>query len=142
MPNKSITLEELLDEFEHLPEWEDRCDFLIDLGFELPPLAESEKTEANLVRGCQSRVWLLSSLDQTTAPPRVRIRADSEAMIVKGLIAVLLAAYADRTPEEILNTDIETIFEKLGLTVHLSSTRRNGLYGMVQRIRDFAKSAS
>jgi len=134
----SITVTELFEEFEHLPDWEDRCDFLIDLGFELPELTEAEKCEQNIVRGCQSRVWLVAEYDESQQPPVVNIRADSEAMIVKGLIAVLLAVYSGKTPGEILTTDVQAVFQKLGLTTHLSSTRRNGLFGMVNRIRGFA----
>lgn len=134
-----MTLEELIDEFEHLQDWEERCDFLIDLGFELPPLSEPEKCEQNIVHGCQSRVWLVAEADQSQPAPRISIRADSDAMIVKGLIAVLIAVYSGRTADEILATDVQSVFEKLSLTTHLSSTRRNGLYGMVNRIREFAQ---
>jgi cysteine desulfuration protein SufE len=135
----TTTIEELFEEFEHLQDWEDRCDFLIDLGFELEPLPDSEKTEQNIVHGCQSRVWLVAEADQTQQPARIKIRADSEAMIVKGLIAVLIALYSGKTPEQILSTDVQSVFEKLGLTTHLSSTRRNGLYGMVNRVRAIAE---
>ena len=138
----SITVSELLEEFEHLPDWEDRCDFLIDLGFELPGLPDNDKTEQNIVHGCQSRVWLVTSIDESATTPVVTINADSEAMIVKGLIAVLLAIYSGKTPDDILATDVQSVFAKLGLTTHLSSTRRNGLFGMVNRIREFAQQHS
>jgi cysteine desulfuration protein SufE len=140
--NVIMTLDELLEEFEHLYDWEERCDFLIDMGFELSPLAEAEKSEQNIVHGCQSRVWLVADADSAQDPPIITIRADSEAMIVKGLIAVLVAIYSGKTAAQILETDVQSVFQALGLTTHLSSTRRNGLYGMVNRIREFAQQHS
>lgn len=132
-----MTLEELYEEFEDLVDWEDRCDFLIDLGFELPKLEDAAKTEANRVHGCQSNVWLIAELVESDGQ-KLEICADSDAMIVKGLIAVLLMIYNGRSPREILETDVRTIFEKLGLNQHLSSQRKNGLAGMVERIRRIA----
>ncbi|MFN8706170.1 MAG: SufE family protein [Planctomyces sp.] len=133
-----MKLEELLSEFEELSDWEEQCDYLIDLGFELPAFPEDQKTEENIVKGCQSRVWLVASLEQSAEPPRVVLQADSDAIIVKGLIAVVMAAYANQTPRQILETDIEGLFERMGLNRQLSSNRRNGLRGMVDRIRGFA----
>ena len=134
----TVTLEEIYEDFEDLPDWEARCDYLIDLGFELPDFPAEEKTEANRVHGCQSMVWLTADLDRDQTPPVMEIQADSDAMIVKGLIAVILAIYSGRPPEEVVKTDVEEIFAKLGLTRHLSSARRNGLFGMVKRIRQLA----
>ncbi len=136
-----ITLEELFEEFEHLPEWKDRCEFLIDLGFELPPFPEEARTEENKVRGCQSNVWMIAQVDHSTDPPRIYLMADSDAMIVRGLIAVILAMYSGKTPQEILSTDAQAVFERLGLSRHLSTARKNGLAGMVQRIRQLAAEA-
>lgn len=133
-----MTVDELLDEFDFLGDWEDRCEYLIDLGMELPRLSEDEKTEENRVHGCQSNVWMIvdaARSDETT----LDIRADSDAMIVRGLIAVLLTIYSGRTPDEILNTDVQDLFGKLGLERHLSTTRRNGLYSMVERVRGIAR---
>lgn len=130
-----MTLQELLSEYEELADWEEQCDFLIDIGRELPPLPESLKIDANIVHGCQSRVWLIVDLDEHHTPPVVSLQADSDAMIVRGLIAVLLAAYQDKSPEQVLSTDIQALFERMGLNRHLSSTRRNGLHGMVERVR-------
>ncbi len=137
-PVQSMTLEELLAEFDFLGGWDDRCDYLIDLGFELPEMPEGSKTEQNRVHGCQSNVWLVAR-PIGSDPVRLEILADSDALIVKGLIAVLLTVYSGRTLQEILQTDIEQIFERLGLEKHLSSQRRNGLYGMVKRIRSIAE---
>ena len=134
----TMTIEELLEEFEELLDWEEQCDFLIDLGFELPEFPTDYKSEANIVHGCQSLVWLVAEPVDEDGVTTIKIQADSDAMIVKGLIAVLLATYSGKTPQQILETDIEGQFERMGLNQHLSSTRRNGLHGMVQRIRNFA----
>ncbi len=135
-----MTLDELLEEFDELQDWEERCDLLIDLGFELPPFPEEFRTDEHLVRGCQSLVWLVTNLVHQDGVDRVEILADSDAMIVRGLIAVLLAVFSGRTPQEILSTDVEKLFDRMGLNQHLSSTRRNGLHGMVRRIREFASA--
>ncbi|WP_417384729.1 SufE family protein [Gimesia sp.] len=134
-----ITIDELIEEFGFLNDWEERCDFLIDLGFELPAMPESEKTEANRVHGCQSMVWLTTELKNTEGQNVLHINADSDALIVKGLIAVLLAIYNDKTPEEILNTDVRQYFSQLQLDKYLSSQRKNGLFGMVERVQSEAK---
>lgn len=136
---QELTVDDLFDEFEFLGSWEDRCEYLIDLGFELPPMPAEEKTEQNRVHGCQSLVWLtvqpMISDDDVT---RLEIHADSDGMIVKGLIAVLLTVYNGKSPREILEADIAGVFTKLGLDRHLSSARKNGLAGMVKRIREEA----
>jgi cysteine desulfuration protein SufE len=132
-----MTIDELFEEFEDLPDWDERCDYLIDLGFEVPKLPEETKVDANKVHGCQSNVWLVSEL-KPTAPPTVEFIANSDAIIVNGLIAVLMALYSGKTPREILEVDAKTVFAKLGLERHLSAQRRNGLYSMVERIRQLA----
>jgi cysteine desulfuration protein SufE len=134
----TMTLDELLAEFEELHDWEEQCDYLIDLGFDLPPFPEEDRIDSNIVQGCQSRVWLTASLEPGVPSGPVILKADSDAIIVKGLIAVLMAAYANQTPRQILETNIEGLFERMGLNRHLSSNRRNGLRGMVDRIRGFA----
>ncbi len=130
-----------MEEFEELEDWEERCDFLIDLGFDLPEMREDAKNEDNRVHGCQSNVWLIAKLKSGDRPV-IQIVADSDAMIVRGLIAVLLAIYNGRTPQQILETDVNTIFARIGLDRHLSSTRRNGLFGMVKKIRSIAEQAA
>lgn len=140
MSLSTMTITELLDEFAALEDWDERCDFLIDLGFELPEFPPEEKTEANRVHGCQSNVWMTAEI-KPTDPPILEFRADSDAMIVRGLIAVLLAMYSGKTAQEILDLDARAIFAELGLNRHLSPTRRNGLDGMVRRIRSFAEEA-
>ncbi|HAH47044.1 SufE family protein [Gimesia sp.] len=134
-----ITINELIEEFEFLHDWEERCDFLIDLGFELPDMPESDKTEANRVHGCQSMVWLTTELKNREGENVLHINADSDALIVKGLIAVLLAIYNDKTPKEILKTDVRQYFSQLQLDKYLSSQRKNGLFGMVERVQREAR---
>lgn len=130
-----MTLAELTTEFDELPDWEDRCDLLIDLGMELPDLSAEEKVETNRVHGCQSNVWLILETNGTGDQQRIHIRAHSEAMIVNGLICVLLAIYDSKSPQEILEISPQAIFQRLDLDRHLSPQRKNGLSGMVQRIR-------
>jgi cysteine desulfuration protein SufE len=140
-PSAPATIEELYAEFEELGDWDAQCDYLIDLGYELPKLPESAKTEANRVHGCQSTVWLDAHV-RPGDPPVVEFIANSDAIIVNGLIAILMAMYNHRTPQEILATDVKSVFSRLGLERHLSSQRRNGLFGMVERIRRFAAEAA
>jgi cysteine desulfuration protein SufE len=142
MPALDMTLDNLLDEFEHLPDWGDRCDFLIDLGMELPKLEASDKVEVNRVLGCQSSVWMVADLDQSGPEPRLAIRAESDSLFVSGLIAIVLLLFDGKTPGEILEADPDALFERLDLQRHLSSQRRNGLNGMVQRIRSLAAQAA
>lgn len=139
MNEKIITIDELLEEFDFLGDWEERCDFLIDLGFELPPMPETEKTEVNRVHGCQSMVWLTTDLQESEGRKVLRINADSDALIVKGLIAVLLAIYQNRTPEEVLKIDVKDYFSRLQLDKYLSTQRKNGLMGMVERVQQEAR---
>jgi len=136
-----MTIDELFEEFDELGDWEDQCDYLIDLGFELPKLPEAEMTEQNKVHGCQSNVWLVANVSDDT-PATIEIIANSDAIIVNGLIAVLLAMYSGKTAEQILAIDPREVFGRLGLERHLSSQRRNALFGMVQRIRDIAEQAA
>jgi cysteine desulfuration protein SufE len=132
-----VTIDELISEFEELEDWDAQCDYLIDLGHELPKLSAAAKTEANRVHGCQSNVWMEAQVKPAN-PPIIEFVANSDAIIVNGLIAVLMALYNKRTPTEILTTDAKAVFAKLGLERHLSSQRRNGLYGMVERVRQLA----
>lgn len=129
-----ISADDIIDTLGFFDSWEDRYKYIIDLGKELPPLAEEYRTEANLVRGCQSQVWLTSEMQDG----RLRFAADSDAFIVKGLLGVVLAAYNGKTPGEILAFNIEAYFDALNLMQHLSATRGNGLRAMVKRIQDTA----
>jgi cysteine desulfuration protein SufE len=141
-PLAELTLDELLSEFSQMEDWEERCDSLIDLGFELPEMPPEEKIDANRVHGCQSHVWLTArTAAKPGQPPRLRFHVASDAMIVSGLIAVLMLMYDGKTAKEILDIDPRVTFSKLELDRHLSSQRRNGLSGMVQRIRQTAAEA-
>ncbi len=132
----ATTFDDIRETFALFDDWEDRYRFLIDLGRELEPLDESEKTAATKVRGCASQVWLVSALEGD--PPVVKLRGESDAHIVKGLIAVLLMLYSGKTPEEILAIDARAALGELGLEAHLSPMRTNGLFSMVERIRALA----
>ena len=128
-------------DFELLDDWEDRYRYLIELGRALAPLAESERSEANKVRGCASQVWLATRVEAGNAGARLHIRGDSDAHIVKGLIAVLLAMTDGRKAEEILGVDAHKAFAELGLAEHLTPQRSNGFASMVTRIRADAEAA-
>lgn len=133
-----ITSDDIVESLSFFDSWEDRYKYIIDLGKDLPPLDASERTDVNIVRGCQSQVWLVSRRDAD----RLYFDADSDAFIVKGLLAVVLAAYNGKKPEEIIAFDIDAYFEELNLMKHLSVTRGNGLRAMVQRIQDTARAAA
>ena len=129
-----MELEELAETFEMLGDWEERYRYLIELGRKLPPLPEAEHNEANKVRGCMSQVWM-TARTEPGPPLRLHFTGDSDAHIVKGLIAVLFMLYSGRTPREILDLDVTEAFARLGLDNHLSMNRRNGFYSMVERIK-------
>ena len=126
-----ITSDDIVDTLSFFDSWEDRYKYIIDLGRELPELEADQRTEDNLVRGCQSQVWLVSRREGD----RLYFDADSDAFIVKGLLAVVLAAYNGKRADEIRDFDIEGYFSSLNLLKHLSVTRGNGLRAMVQRIQ-------
>ena len=133
------TLQDLTDEFDVLGDWEERYRYVIDLGRELAPLSDAERNDANKVRGCASQVWLVT---EPQADGGLRFRGDSDAHIVRGLIAVLLRLYSGRGPQEILAFDAKAAFDKLGLAGALSAQRSNGLASMVTRIRRDAEFAA
>jgi cysteine desulfuration protein SufE len=132
-----MDINELIDNFDFLGDWEERFGYLMELGRDLEPLADAEKTEASKVRGCVSQVWMVGE----ARDGRLYFRGDSDAHIVKGLIAVVLIALSGKTPVEILAVDVQAVFVKLGLDSHLSPNRRNGFASMVTRIRAHAESA-
>src|SRR5689334_22915953 len=136
-----MNVDELVESFEQLGPWEERYRYLIELGRKLPPLPDADRTEANKVRGCMSQVWLASAL-QPGPPARLELRGDSDAHIVKGLIALLFKLYAGRSPREMLELDVKSVFERLGLESHITMNRRNGFYSMVERIRSLAENAA
>ncbi|MBU2887309.1 SufE family protein [Gilvimarinus agarilyticus] len=132
-----VSAEDIVDTLSFFDDWEERYKYIIDLGKELPPLAESAKTEQNLVRGCQSQVWLDSQLREG----KLYFVADSDAFIVKGLLAIVLAAYNGKSAAQVADYDIDAYFDELNLLSHLSSTRGNGLKAMVQRIQNEGRAA-
>ncbi len=134
-----MALDDILESFSLLDDWEDRYRFVIDLGRELPPFPDEARTEDNRVRGCTSKVWLISEVEGN--PPVITLKGDSDAHIVKGLVAVLLSLYSGRTATEILAIDARDVLSKLGLEAHLSPMRTNGLFAMVERIRAIAAAA-
>lgn len=134
------TVDELLEEFAELQDWDERYDFIVDLGRELPPFPAEQQTEQNVVSGCMSTVWLVVEPDGDD-PSRLRVRADSDSIIVKGLIVILLACFDRKTPEEILKSDAQEVFAQFGLDQHLSPQRRNGLFSMVKRLKQLAAEA-
>lgn len=126
--------DEIIEEFEGIDDWMDRYAYIIELGSQLPPFDEKLKTPENLIEGCQSRVWIVADLDKEG---KVNFRADSDALIVKGIVALLLRVVSGHTPREILDADLYFI-NRIGLSEHLSPTRSNGLVSMVRQMRNYA----
>jgi cysteine desulfuration protein SufE len=141
-----MPIDDIIGNFELLEEWEDRYRYLIELGRNLPAFPEALRTDANKVRGCVSQVWLASALKgdggrNGGAAPVLEFQGDSDAHIVRGLVAVLFALVQGRTPEEVLAADAKTLFAELGLAEHLTPQRSNGFFSMVERIRADAREA-
>ncbi len=128
-------IDEITDNFALLDEWEDRYRYLIELGRTLEPLPDEARNDTHKVQGCASQVWLLTTVQPTPAGPALRFVGDSDAHIVRGLIAVLLALYSEKPAKEILAIDALGLFDRLGLREHLTPQRSNGLRAMVERIR-------
>ncbi len=139
MSLENTTLDEIVDTFEFLDDWEDRYKTIIDLGKKLTPLAPEEMTDAFKVRGCQSQVWLVPTTD---ADGRIHFRGGSDAHIVKGLVALMILVFSGKTAAEIRAIDARAILDSLGLSSHLSPMRANGLFSMVERIRDIAETGA
>ena len=132
-----MTIEELIDNFSFLDGWEEKYQYVIDLGHKLEPLDEKFKTDDWKVKGCQSQVWLV---------PQIRngifhFKGDSDAILVKGIISIVLLIYNDKTAAEIKNIDVTKIFVKLGLEENLTPSRRNGMLSMVEKIKQYAAAA-
>jgi cysteine desulfuration protein SufE len=136
------TIDEIVENFTLLDQWDDRYRYVIELGRALPPLAESAHSEANKVQGCASQVWLLSHVaPDGAAGPILTFEGDSDAHIVRGLVAILLALYSGKSAREILATDAIAWFDRIGLRENLTPQRSNGLRSMVERIRAEANAA-
>lgn len=137
----SSAFEDIADTFDFLDDWEDRYRHVIDLGKAMPPLPESQRIPATKVEGCASQVWLVPEIDGQGGDARFTFNGDSDAMIVRGLIAVLTALYNGLTVDDVLSVDASAELGRLGLNEHLSAQRSNGLRAMVQRIQDIADAA-
>jgi cysteine desulfuration protein SufE len=135
-------IDEILENFALLDQWDDRYRYVIELGRTLAPLPDSEHNETNKVRGCASQVWLVTHVKPDgAAGPALTFDGDSDAHIVRGLIAILFALYSGKPAKEILDTDAVALFDRLGLRENLTPQRSNGLHAMVQRIRADASAA-
>jgi len=132
-----LQTDDVLEAFELLDDWEERYAYIIDLGRKLPPFPDAEKTEDNFVHGCQSQVWLIHRKDPETG--RLYFLIDSDALIVRGLAAIILIALNARPPQDMLQVDIDDPFQKIALFRHISPTRGNGLRAMVGKIRGIAE---
>ncbi|MCK5296433.1 MAG: SufE family protein [Alphaproteobacteria bacterium] len=137
-----MTIDELIENFEFLEDWEERYGYIIELGRRLPAMADEQKTEESLVDGCTSQVWLTASVGKNENGQIVmNFIADSDAHIVRGLVAILLMLFSGKTPQEIVSIDAKTTLGKLNLDEHLSTSRKNGLYSMIARIKKEAVQA-
>jgi cysteine desulfuration protein SufE len=137
-----MTIDEIRDNFALLDEWDDRYRYVIELGRMLDPMPEAEHSAANKVQGCASQVWLAKYVGRNNAnEPLLKYLGDSDAHIVRGLIAILLTLYSGHTPREILGIDAIAVFDEFGFREHLTPQRSNGLRAMVERIRSDAREA-
>ncbi|HBO49498.1 MAG TPA: cysteine desulfuration protein SufE [Alphaproteobacteria bacterium] len=132
-----MTVEELIDNFSFLDGWEEKYQYVIDLGHKLEPLDEKFKTDEWKVKGCQSQVWLVPQIQNGV----FHFKGDSDAILVKGIISIVLLIYNDKTAAEIKNIDVTKIFVKLGLEENLTPSRRNGMLSMVEKIKQYAAAA-
>jgi cysteine desulfuration protein SufE len=137
-----MTIDEIRDNFALLEEWDDRYRYVIELGRMLDPMPEAEHSPANKVQGCVSQVWLSKQVDRSEAgKPLLKYLGDSDAHIVRGLIAILLTLYSGHTPQQIIDTEATAVFDEFGFRDHLTPQRSNGLRAMVERIRSDAREA-
>ncbi len=137
-----MTVQDLLDDFEFLDDWEDRYRYVIELGRQLAPLDPEDKTPVNKVNGCASQVWLATKITPSPASkPVLTFLGDSDAHIVRGLIAILFIIFSDKPADQIVDLDVKKIFNQIGLDEHLSPQRSNGLISMVARIKTDAQNA-
>jgi cysteine desulfuration protein SufE len=137
----AITIDDIIENFDLLDEWDDRYRYLIELGRELEPLPEAAHNDDNKVRGCASQVWVETRVAQSDSAPVLSFRGDSDAHIVRGLVFLTLALYSGHTAQEILKIDAQELFQKLGLDAHLTPQRSNGVRSMVERIKNDARAA-
>ena len=136
-----MTIDDIIENFSFLDDWDDRYRYVIELGRTLEPMPEAEHSLKNKVNGCVSQVWLSKKLERNGKDAVLRYLGDSDAHIVRGLIAILLTLYSGRTPQEVLATDAINVFDEFGFREHLTPQRSNGLRSMVERIRNDARAA-
>ena len=136
-----MTIDDIRDNFALLDDWDDRYRYVIELGRTLTPMPEAEHSAANKVNGCVSQVWLAKHVERDNGVPILKYLGDSDAHIVRGLVAIVLSLYSGRTPQEILATDAIAVFDEFGFRDHLTPQRSNGLRAMVERIRSDAREA-
>jgi cysteine desulfuration protein SufE len=136
-----MTIDEIIESFGYIDDWEERYRYLIELGRDLPPFPEEERTGANKVEGCASQVWLSTRVQSGPAGPVLSFRGDSDAHLVRGLVAIMVALYSGRPATEILEEDAGSVLDKLGLREHLTPQRSNGVRSMVERIKHNAAAA-
>jgi cysteine desulfuration protein SufE len=138
-----MNLDEIIENFTYLDDWDDRYRYLIELGRTLEPLDEAAHNDVNKVRGCASQVWLETRIaPDASGTPVLTMKGDSDAHIVRGLIALVLALYSGQTAPKIIDTDAQELFQKLGLSAHLTPQRSNGVRSMVERIKTDARLAA
>ena len=133
-----MSIDDLIDDFSFLDNWEDKYKYLIELGNKLPRLDDDNKKDEWKVPGCQSQVWIIPTFSGNS----VTFVGDSDAIIVRGIIAIVLEIFNDKNAQEILSIDVEKIFDKLGLREHITSNRRSGMLSMVDKIKHYAKQVS
>ena len=136
-----MTIERIIDDFALLDDWEDRYRYVIELGRSLAPLPDGDRTPENKVRGCASQVWLTTRIEPSAAGPRLHFIGDSDAHIVRGLVAIAIALFDGKTAGDIVRTDAQALFDRLGLSEHLTVQRSNGLRSLVERIKADAQAA-
>ena len=136
-----LTIDEIIENFSFIDDWEERYRYVIELGRELEDLPQEAMTSANKVEGCVSQVWLTTKVSGDDANPTLTFQGDSDAHIVKGLVAIALATFSGKTAKDILNTDADAIFDQIGLRDHLTPQRSNGLSAMIGRIKADAQKA-
>ena len=136
-----MTIDDIRDNFALLDDWDDRYRYVIELGRTLTPMPEEEHSAANKVQGCASQVWLSKQVERAGNEAVLTYLGDSDAHIVRGLIAILLTLYSGRTPQQILSTDAVAVFDEFGFREHLTPQRSNGLRSMIERIRTDAREA-
>ena len=138
----TTSIDQIIADFELLDDWEDRYRYVIELGRRLPPLPDSEHTEANKVRGCASQVWLWTQTESRSGKPVLHFTGDSDALIVRGLVAIAIALFDRKTADEVRAIDAEAVFDRLDLRAHLTAQRSNGLRALVDRIKRDAEAVA